>query len=386
MGMTIAELLSPKMQDIETFTKDVVQEGIESAQDKSASALDAVRAITEQIGNALASITDIGNVDVQMGEPSMQIGSFVIPDAPDRPTFEDAPATITLAQVAANFPEQEAYVSDLLTTLKAKLTSLVLNLEQTGLNPEIEQQIWDRARQRTTAAMQSVVDNVTRMHARAGWAVPTGDEIEKLYQAMEDKAKQDVEESRNIAIAQADLEQKNFQFSVTQGIALETMLANIFDALQRRYFESEKVRVETEVAMNTGNAQIYESNIKAFSAKTGAISDVYKADASVYESIIDGQAKKISAEADVVKTQVSYLSEKAKISIQALSANISSMLAQKELTLGTLKTIAQIWTSLAASFGSSVNYSAGVHAGMSQSESQSYSSSASVSDSTVHYD
>jgi hypothetical protein len=464
------------------------------------------------------------------------------------PAALDAPAIDSFT-----FTEQD-YQSVLMTNLKDKLLSLVLNTAQTGLSAAVEQQIWDRARERTASSAQGAIDNISRQFARAGWSIPTGDEIESIYKATEAKTAEDMAESRNIAVTQAQLEQSNFQFSFTQAVALEGQLLNYHSQTQQRALEAAKYIVEAainlfqmrvayfnaNVALYTAQSQVYrdriqaelakvelfkaeldgqrligelnaqdisnykaqidavvavfglykdeleavktqlegdrlkvsqfEANIRAFAEQIRAksleydgykaelsgeevkakiydslvaafgkridafktatdakvqkldadikttfevplkvleqrtevfksrvqakVSEIegattlYKADADVYKTNVTAESAKISTQVEVRKQDVDYLMKQADVSIEAVKANIATFLAQKELVIGTLKTIAQVESQLAAAFGSAVNYSAGMHAGESQSYSQSNSVSASnsISDSTVHSD
>jgi hypothetical protein len=363
----------------ETAT-DFVSNGIAINQGKGEAAVAAVKDLTIQIGDMLNAIANPPQATASLATLTTHIDPLVMPPEPVRPDLSYTfPNANTLVDVVPNFPIQQAYVSTLVDQLKTTLTSLVQNLFSTGLNPVIEQQIWDRARERTTATAQGLIDSVRRQSARSGWMQEIGDEVEAIYRATEAKAEADITESRNIAVAQADLEQKNFQFSIQQANALETLLSGIFDSFQQRTFEAEKTRVNVLLDTNKIGTEIYKTEIEAVATRINAIADIYKADTSVFTSIIGGQAARIDAQAKEQSAELNYAGKKADIDIAVINSNVQTFLSQKELSLGTLKTIAQIWSQLAASFGSAVHYNAGVSASGSDSYSASDSSSVSTS-------
>lgn len=463
--------------------------------------------------------------------PSLLTVNFdgVLPSALDTPP-----------NVEFDFTEQE-YQSLLSGGLKTKLLDLILNTQQTGLNPAIEQQIWDRSRERTRATTQGAIDNINRMYARAGWSLPQGDQVKAIYRAQEQQAEADITESRSIAIAQADLEQKNFQFSFTQAIALETQLMNLHNSMQQRSFDAAKYLIEAAVSLYqvrvsyfngnvtlyTAQAQVYrdriqgelsklevyktelegqkligelnaqdvanytaqiqavvavfglykdeleavkiqlegdglkvqqfEAYIRAFAeeikaksleydgyktelsgeeikanaykaiaeafgkridaftsvndakvkkldadikvnidtplkvlaqqtevyktqvqattAQIEGLTTIYKTDADVYDISVKAEGTRINAQVAVQEAEINYGTKKADLAIEVAKANIATMLAQKEMSIGTIKAIAQLLSQLVAAYGSSVHLGASISGSGSVSDSNSISQS-----------
>lgn len=439
-----------------------------------------------------------------------------------------------------NWTNQD-YSSVLNTQLKSSLLDLVLNIRQTGLNPTIEDQLWARGRERTSAESSRRQAAVRRQSASLGWNMPQGDEWLKLMEAAEASVVDDITESRSIAIAQATLEQNNFQFAFTQALALEGQLINLHNAEQQRLFEAARYTIEAtiqlyglEVSYFNANVGLYEtqarvytarlqaqlnevevfkaqlegqkligdlnaqdvalykakidavvstwelykaelsgvkilleqdslklqrfeSNVRAFAEEIRAKSlenDIYKTQqdgenikvqmynglASAFRSRIDGfkiesdakiakqdsdikiaydvplqvadqatkryqttiaaESEKLKAIANFYETQGNVYDTKVKseigrvdaevriyeaelkkviadgeISIDAAKANISTLLAQKEMLIGVQRTIAQVKAQLAASFGSAINYTAGISSGIDQNVSYNFSGS-----------
>ena len=368
-------------------SQEVVLSAIDSNQNKGNLAVAEVANLTVQIGQLLDTLANAQDATVVMGESTTEVDPFTSAAVPTAPVLPAFPTIGSLETITPDFPTLGAYTSDLITQLQSTLFSLVANMEQTGLNPVIEQQIWDRGRERTSAKTRGVIDSVTRGYARAGWTMPSGDLIEKINQANEMAAIEDITESRAVAIAQAELEQKNFQFSISQSVMMEKLLTELFTTMQQLAVESEKSRINSLNELNKTTADVYKSQVQGVAANTGALSDIYKADAQVFSSVISGEAERMKAQVSLLEAENNYLFKSADISIESIKANVATFLGQKDLTASMLRSVAQIWSQLAASFGSAVNYSAGISASdstsRSKSESVSNSSSFSNSVSTV---
>ena len=475
---------------------------------------------------------------------------LTLPSAPNIITVNfdgTMPASLrTPPSTSFNFTD-EAYASDLTNALKTQLLSLVNNARQTGLLPAIEDQIWSRARERTASQEKRLNAAARRQFASLGWNMPQGDEALKLMQAAEEAVELDVTESRSIAIAQADLEQKNLQFSIQAAIGLEGQLITLHNAEQQRLFEAARYTIEAaislyglEVSYFNANVSLYEtqarvyqarlqaqlteievykgqlegqrlvgdinkqdidiylakiegvrtthelykaelegvklrlegdglklqqfeSSVKAYAEKVRAKSleyDGYKAQLSgeeikvtmyeklasafrskidgfkietdakiakqesdikiaydvplkiseqktaiyqsmiqaesekvkslnalyetrgnVYESQVKGETGRVSAEVEIQKNEIEKLVADANINIEALKANVSTLLAQKEMLIGVQKTIAQVKAQLAASYGSAINYGATMQTGVSYGDTHHTSHSWGVTES-----
>jgi len=211
--------------------------------------------------------------------------SLVLPADPELITVTfDGVLPTAIAQppnVSFQFTESE-YQSMLSGELKTKLLDLVLNVRQSGLNPAIESQIWSRARERTGAEAKRRRASTKRLFASMGWNVPPGDEMLLLKEAEEAAIGDDIGESRNIAIAQANLEQSNFQFAFTQAIALEAQLMNLYNAMQQRAFEAARYAVEAAISLYNLQVAYFNANVT-----------LYTAQAQVYRDRIQGELAKL---------------------------------------------------------------------------------------------
>ncbi len=190
-----------------------------------------------------------------------------------------------------DFTEVE-YQSILNDNLKTKLLSLVLNTAQTGLSESVRQQMWDKSRELTSATTQGLIDSISRQYARSGHVLPAGDEAERVFQAMETGAEQDVAENRNIAITEADLEQKNFQFAFTQALALESQLMVHHNEVQQRSFDAAKYVIEAAINLYNVKIAYFNAGVTLFTAQAQVYRDRIQAELSkveLYKAELEGQ-------------------------------------------------------------------------------------------------
>lgn len=348
----------PDSSGIKTYTEDRVDDAI-AHRDQ---VLNDLYAKLADLNTQLVTLADIAPVTAALEaiNPAYVPSPMVQFDTPIKPTDIDftRPPLPLITEVTANFPTQTAYMSQLLTDVESVLDGLILNLRQTGLNPVIEQQIWDRGRERTTAAMQGVVDSISRMYARSGWMTSEGDQVEKTYEAIEAKAAEDVAESRTIEIAQADLEQKNLQFAIQQGAALVTALANIHATLQAQYIAAEKARIETLTELNRLNVEVFKELVEADVAYVQGKLGVYKTEAEVYGTQVGAESTRIKSGVDLMKADLDYKAKKVEVDVEIIKANIATLLAKNELLIKTMTSEAQLQAQVAASIGGAVNFGA----------------------------
>jgi hypothetical protein len=290
----------------------------------------------------------------QMPDPMKQFPTPVRPNL--SVNFPNAPVLPTV-----NYHFQDiAYNSILLTACEAKLIDLVNNVRSTGLDPAILQQNWDREREKSAAVAQGIIDNIGRQYSNAGWIMPVGDEMAMTFKALEAQAETDITASRTIAITNAELEQKNFQFAFTQAVALEAQTMNLFTASRQRALESAKQSVEAIIAIIKADIDVYVAEIDAQTKKLNAVVAVYEADASVYKTEIEGESVRITSGISLLKSKLDYYSTKIDVDIKAYTANIAALLSKNEMLLKAQETEAQLLAQVAASIGGAVNFSSSI--------------------------
>lgn len=197
------------------------------------------------------------------------------------------PATLVPPGIIFNFKEQ-AYSSTLLTALSTELLNRIQN-GGTGLSPEIEQAIWDRARNREDQNAIRSENQLSIEQASRGLSRPSGSYLAALDQLAQETQNKNADLSREIAIKQADLEQKNMEFALQTSLALEQTLIQYHNQVQQRSFEVGKFVQETAI-------NIYEAQIKQFGLQV----EIYKTYSQAFESRVRAELAKV----EVYKTEL----------------------------------------------------------------------------------
>jgi hypothetical protein len=254
-----------------------------------------------------------GALDVEAPGDSPDITTdFIFPDSPTVslptvPTFEELslpsapnidlpsfsmdipaiPATLNPPGLIFQFTEEE-YSSSLMTALTNELMGRIQN-GGTGLNPAIEQAIWDRARNREDQNAVRSENQVKVEQAAQGFSRPQGSHFAALDQLAQETQNKNADLSREIAIKQAELEQRNIEFAMQTSLSLEQSWLQYHNQVQQRAFEAEKFVQQTAL-------DLYEADIKKF----GLQLDVYKTYSQAFESRVKAEL----AKAEVFRTEL----------------------------------------------------------------------------------
>src|SRR5574343_981022 len=208
-------------------------------------------------------------------------------------TFDGVvPGALSAPPSAAFNWTNQSFQNDLNDTLQTQLLSLVANARQTGLLPTIEAQIWARGRERTNAEAVRRRAGARRQFAALGWNMPQGDEALLMMKAEEDAVNDDITESRSIAIAQAELEQKNFQFSIQSAISLVGQLIDLHNAEQQRLFEAARYTIEAAINLYGLEVQYFNANVAMYETQARVYQDRLQAqltEIEVFKAQLEGQ-------------------------------------------------------------------------------------------------
>lgn len=285
------------------------------------------------------------------------IGAVSVPDAPDV-TMPALPTYLTLTPVAfggvdlredwldklETMPELQIvqptpfsyalgpkYASDLLADLKAKLESRLAG--GTGLDPAVEQAIWDRARSRETSIAQANVDEVMRAGDALGYQLPSGALAAQLRAAQQDYFDKLSGLSRDVSIKQADLEQANLKDTIESGMRMEGMLIDYSVKIEQLSFDIARAYADNAV-------QLYNASLDEFKTLLAG----YESYAGVYKTIIDSQLAKV----EVFKAQLAGEQAKADVNkslVEQYKASVEAGMAQVEIyraQVGAAQTLVQL--------------------------------------------
>ncbi|MCK0507893.1 hypothetical protein [Aromatoleum anaerobium] len=241
---------------------------------------------------------------------------------------------------------EERYTSELLTSLRAMLQRWV-DGAATGLDPDVERAIWNRARERENALTLRKTREVLRQFASRGFSQPPGALSIALSDAAQEAQNKDSELSREIMVKQAELEQSNRRFAFEQAWQVESGLISYASQIAQRAFEASKFALT--IALEVFQAQVaqYDAQVKAFGVRAEAFRAQLQAELAhleVFRAQIEGQKligelnaqlvetykaqiEAAKARVDVYRTQVEaarVISEVNRTTIEAYAARIGA--------------------------------------------------------------
>lgn len=150
----------------------------------------------------------------------------------------------------------------------------------TGLNPAVENAIFERARDKNAAEARRVREASTREAAAAGFTMPNGAMLATIQQARQAGADNNARAAGEIVVLQAEMEQKNLQFAVTTSVGLRTALLNATLSYHQNMISINGQALEYAKSVLASVIEVYNTSVKAFGVKL----DAYRAEAAVYET------------------------------------------------------------------------------------------------------
>ena len=303
---------------------------------------------TDEVGDA-PNIVDmpvpIMSYGVAPTVPSLR--EVNLPDAPVV-NLPDLPAMLSLAAVPLqqvdlredwlsrleNIPELEIveptsytyargpqYASALLDQLKGTLARRLQG--GTGLDPAVEQAIWDRSRDREAQLAVAKEREVMRQSEAMGFALPSGVLAEQLRQTRVEYYDKLSSLSRDISIKQAEMEQENLKDSIAQGMQLESTLIDYSHKMEQLTFEASKVAADNAITLYNAQVTRFQALLEGYKTYAGAYQTIMQAELSkveVYKARLQGEQTK----ADINKSLV----ETYKAQVDARMANVEIYKAQ----------------------------------------------------------
>ena len=271
--------------------------------------------------------------------------------------------------VAFNWQEPQ-YQCELLDTLHAKIKGIVSgNDTDTGLPIEIEQALFDRARDRETKETLRQKQEIIDTWASRGFELPSGVINKQLDALAEQDTLKTAALNRDILVQSAQWHIETLRFAIEKGVALEELCFNIWNNGVNRLFESvrfaftaeiEKQKavlamvetllktaqikadvVQTEVEVFKTRFDAYRSEVAAFAEMISAEKvkfDAYAAQINAerskmdaYKTIVQAHAERLKSKADVVGTVANTKITKYKADIDAYRAELQVAMSEAEL-------------------------------------------------------
>ncbi|WP_368921278.1 hypothetical protein [Comamonas aquatica] len=279
---------------------------------------DAMRLAEE--GAAMVPAAVSFTVDVQEPEvaiPTMAEGNTLVQFDQRSEAMMSKLAAQFAAFIGEYFPNECDYLG--------KAQTWICNAIQnggTGIKPAVEQQIWERDRNRILKDAQRQESDLVRSYAAKGFPMPPGALFAATQRLRSDAGDRIAQASRDVAIKQAEMEVENVRFAVEKAV---TLYGNVMDAA-RGYIAA--MAGTFNVA-----AQVIPSVTDSQSRLISAASEYYRARISVEDLRLratlmpaefaqQANAKNLDAQLSIIKNKVDAAVQAA----QALSAQAAAML------------------------------------------------------------
>lgn len=190
------------------------------------------------------------------------------------PTFVTAVTGYVDAMMASKFPNYQSQMS----AIKAQLDKYFAG--GTALSADVEQAIYHREQDRNDLEARRVESAVYNESAGRGFTMPTGAINSQIQRARQDAANLNAKKSNEIAIAQAEMEQKNLQFAVSTTASLLKNATDTYIAYMQNLGVLNGQAMDYAKSIVGAIVESYNIQVKAFAAKI----DAYRAQAAVYET------------------------------------------------------------------------------------------------------
>jgi hypothetical protein len=154
----------------------------------------------------------------------------------------------------------------------------------TALNPDVEDAIYSRAQEKNDVEARRVQDAAFADMAARGFTMPNGTLNATLARARQEAANNNAKAANEIAIAQAEMEQRNLQFAVTTSTGLRTAMLNATLSYMQNLVSINGQAIDYAKSLLNAMVESYNISVRVFQAKL----DLYRAEASVYEVRLKG--------------------------------------------------------------------------------------------------
>lgn len=295
--------------------------------------------------NAMATFSGQAPTIADLSVPSAP--TLDIPDPPDAsnlpaisyeqvviPTFDATlPEFIAFApETSINFTEG-TYSSAVLTALQDKILSALSGANRIGFPPGVWEEIEAKALAKSDAEESRLVEQASAEWHNKGWTLPGGAQVRMVQAARLQANTVRTAVLRELLIERAKHEVEQLKFWTTQGIALETVLINLFNSQMDRALKAAETAVRLAIDLFNVQVAVYNAQLAAYTAEAQVHRELIQAQLlKLEEAKIDIEVNKLTVEQDrlAVQTYVAQVDAATK-EVQAYEAQVRGVTAQAEV-------------------------------------------------------
>ena len=185
----------------------------------------------------------------------------------------------------------DATFDSLLQEIRNKLLNNIL-YGGTMIDPDVEDDLWDRDKERDEQTLQDTIDKVSSQWAKMGFSLPDGLLAGSIIAINNEYANKRLDRSRGIAIKQAELEHDGLFKSLAMGVDLEKIIVGSANEYAKRVMDASKFTADVII-------ELYKQRVVQYNT----LLETFKADVVAYKTNIEAEMVR----ADVYKTQLQAL-------------------------------------------------------------------------------
>lgn len=159
----------------------------------------------------------------------------------------------------------------------------------TGMQPDVENAIWQRSREREVMEARRAEDEAISGFSARGWALPGGvlvDAVMRVQQALSDKVST---HSRDVMVKQAEIEIENIRFAVEQGVKLRLGVIDALVSFLQAWAHMKELAIDKARALIDAKTRLYQSVAAYYGAIVDAARLVLDYDKLVIDSFLGTQ-------------------------------------------------------------------------------------------------
>lgn len=253
------------------------------------------------------------------------LGDLKLPEVPDIqiPIFDKSLKDITIEiPVPESFAWQESpYNSEIWSSFLVKVRDGIIN-GGTGLNPEVEQAIFDRAKYRQLIENDKAYREVEHYFSARGYELPPGAMASRLAEVTVEILRANTDLNEKVMIEQAKLAQDNTHFMLEMGRQAEVILREFHNAQEDRTLEAAKAVVALSVDVINAHISRQNVHIEVYKAEVAIYGELVRAALSQVE-LFKAQVDGVKVSAEVQRVQVEIY--KAQVGVAETAARIYSI-------------------------------------------------------------
>jgi len=254
--------------------------------------------------------------------------------------------------------EIDAYLSKINPQFHSQMAAIEDRLARyldggTGFTPAVENAIWNRAVDKIDGEFRRARDTAYEDAARRGFTLPTGALHSTLMQSRQAAADASARAAMDIAIKQAEIEQANLQFAVTQSANLRQVALQATQSWAGNLVQINGQALEFAKGVLQAAVQLYDIQAKTVQVRV----QLYQAEAEVYQHRLKAALAiydAYQAHIEGLKAQVSVDAARVQ-AFQAQASGYAALANAYKAVIDGVATKAQIEKLKVEAFGAEVN-------------------------------